>query len=114
MLQSKAGVRAVLVASALLVGGCAPKSEVDPEVRAAAQIVEEKAGPFLDYYAQVVDLAHRHRAEPDSFRIGLEALPGTQLSEAEWKAWTAPYEQDPQPLVTRLEEMIAGLSSRRQ
>lgn len=98
-------------ALALATGGCGDRGpEVDRATRAAARAVDEKAGgTFLDYYEEVLRLAQRHAAEPDSFRAGLDALPGSHLTDEEWEAWTAPYSGDPQPLAERLEKVIADL-----
>ncbi|MEZ5066133.1 MAG: hypothetical protein R3B81_15475 [bacterium] len=78
----------------------APRS---PETLAA----EEKAGDFLAYYDAVVTLSRRYATEPDSFRVHLDALPGSRLTDAEWAAWTAPYRDAPRALADRLESAIA-------
>jgi len=83
---------------------------VDRATLAAARAVDEKAGgTFLDYYEEVLHLAQRYGTQPDSFRVALDALPGSHLTDEEWQAWTAPYGQDPQPLAERLEKVIADL-----
>jgi hypothetical protein len=73
--------------------------------------VEATCGDFLDYYDAVLQAARRHSAEPDSFRAALDSLPGSHLTEDEWRAWTEPYRSDPRRLANRLEEIIADLSS---
>jgi hypothetical protein len=87
--------------------GCA---EERPPRSLETLAVEERAGDFLDYYEEVLHLARRYGAAPDSFRTALEALPGSHLTDAEWDAWTAPYRDDPGALADRLEEVIAELS----
>ncbi len=69
--------------------------------------IEKEAGDFLDYYAEVLRLAQEHAAEPDSFRIALDALPGTHLDEEAWSVWTQPYRDDPRRFSDRLERIIA-------
>lgn len=87
--------------------GCEGKGPVrSPETLA----VEEKAGDFLDYYETVLELSRRHAAWPDSFRAALDSLPGSHLTDEEWKAWTAPYREDPSRMADRLEDVIARLS----
>jgi hypothetical protein len=84
----------------------------DPPKSPETIAVEEKAGDFLDYYANVLRLSHEYSAHPDSFRAALEELPGSHLSEEEWMAWTAPYRNDPREVSERLEKIIAGLKAR--
>jgi hypothetical protein len=103
-----------LALGALGPGGCGRHSgpDVDRDTRAAARAVDRKAGStFLDYYAEVLRLAQRYNAQPDSFRIALDALPGSHLTDGEWKAWTAPYARDPEPLAQRIEKVIADLGA---
>lgn len=105
-------VMAVMVTLVLANGGCVGSrdpSEKTPETVA----VEQKAGDFLAYYAEVLRLARRYAAEPDSFQIALGALPGSHLAEDEWKAWTEPYREHPERLADHLEEVIANLSTSR-
>jgi hypothetical protein len=108
----RSAVMAVLVALVLANGGCVGSRdplEKTPETVA----VEEKAGDFLAYYAEVLRLARRYAAEPDSFQTALGALPGSHLTEDEWKAWTEPYREHPERLADHLEEVIANLSTSR-
>jgi hypothetical protein len=77
------------------------------ETRAA----EAKAGDFLEYYDEVLRLARRYAAEPDSFRTALTELPGSHLTEEEWDAWTEPYAQDPVHLASHVERLLAELAS---
>jgi hypothetical protein len=113
--MTRFGARVVLVvlAGAVLTGsglaGCDAKGPSPPGKSRETLAVEEKAGSFLDYYEQVVVLARRHAAEPDSFRAALDSLPGSHLSPEEWEAWTEPYREDPQTLRNRLEEVMAQL-----
>jgi hypothetical protein len=80
----------------------------EPPVRSPDTLeVEKRAGDFLDYYTRVLELAQAHAAEPDSFRIALDALPGSHLDERDWEAWTRPYREDPSRLADRLERIIA-------
>lgn len=72
--------------------------------------MEAKAGDFADYWAEVLRLARRHAAHPDSFRTALDALPGSHLTDEEWAAWTAPYEAAPHHLADALEEAIATVA----
>ncbi len=96
-------IRCVLAACAL-----AACSRDEPPVKAPDTLeVERQAGDFLDYYAEVLQLAQAHAAEPDSFRIALDALPGSHLDERAWEAWTRPYREDPSRLADRLERIIA-------
>lgn len=83
-------------------GGAPPK---DPATRA----VEERVGDFVDYYDSVLRLARQYAAYPDSFRAGLDSLPGSHLSDEDWEAWTRPYRNDPAALHERLETVIANL-----
>ncbi|GJM45162.1 MAG: hypothetical protein DHS20C21_20040 [Gemmatimonadota bacterium] len=86
----------------------------DAETIAASRAIDEKAGSdFLGYYEDVILLAQRYSAHPDSFRVALEALPGSRLTDEEWEAWVAPYAEDPRPVAAHLEEVIASLSVRR-
>jgi hypothetical protein len=87
---------------------------VDRATREAARAVDEQVGgTFLDYYEEVLRLAHQYGAQPDSFRVALDALPGSHLTDEEWADWTAPYSQDPAPLAERLEKVIAALGAPR-
>jgi hypothetical protein len=101
---------ALLALVALVALGAAdcrePETPRSPETIA----VEEKAGSFLDYYEEVLTLARRHAAHPDSFRAALDSLPGSHLTDEEWRAWTAPYETDAAALAERLEKTIGELS----
>ena len=81
-----------------------------PPKSAETLAVEEKAGDFADYYAEVLRLARRHAAHPDSFRAALDSLPGSHLSEEEWRAWTAPYEDAAGDLATKLEDATATVA----
>ena len=113
------GLGATACALAVLVGagslpGCADDSapRADAETLAAARAIDRKTGStFLDYYEQVVRLAQRHSAYPDSFRVALDALPGSHLTDEEWAAWVAPYTEDPYPVTERLEEVITTLGA---
>jgi hypothetical protein len=97
-------IAATIVAAAL--GGCGDREKV--VVKSADTLaVEARAGVFLDYYTAVLDLAQRHATKPDSFRVALEALPGTHLDDREWEAWTRPYRDAPEGLAERLEKTIA-------
>ena len=69
---------------------------------------------FLDYYEDVTRLARRYAADADSFRIGLDALPGSHLSDEEWSAWTAPYEEEPGRLAERIEQVLTDLAGGRK
>jgi hypothetical protein len=102
--------RAVLLAAVFLLLAGADCREPQPVRSPETLAAEEKAGSFLDYYEEVLKLSRRHAASPDSFRAALDALPGSHLSDREWQAWTAPYEDDAGPLAERLEEVIAELS----
>jgi hypothetical protein len=97
-------VFATIVAAAF--AGCGER-EAPFEKSAETLAVEAEAGDFLDYYAAVLELAQRHASQPDSFRVALEALPGTKLGEREWEAWTRPYRAAPERLAERLEKIIA-------
>ncbi len=100
-------------AFALLVAGCGGDDPgpiaKSPELLA----VEGKAGDFLDYYEEVTRLARQYAADADSFRIGLDALPGSHLTDAEWSAWTAPYEEEPGHLADRIERVLTDLAGGR-
>ena len=94
--------------------GCLGQSgpKADQATLEAARAVDEKVGgTFRDYYGEVLRLAQRYTSEPDSFRVALDALPGSHLTDEQWAAWTAPYAQDPQPLADHLEEVIAELAT---
>lgn len=101
----------IVVAAALALAGCGRGgSRVDRSTRAAARAVDARVGgTFLEYYEDVLRLAQRYSAQPDSFRLALNALPGSHLTEEEWAAWTAPYAGDPEGLARRLERVIAEL-----
>ncbi len=99
-----------MLAQALVSGGCLGSRE-PPEKSPETLAVEEKAGDFLDYYSEVLHLARRHAAEPDSFRAALDSLPGSHLSKEEWRAWTEPYREHPERLADHLEEVIANLAT---
>jgi hypothetical protein len=90
-------------------GACA---DAEPQRSPETLAAERKAGDFLDYYEEVLRLARRHAAFPDSFRTALDSLPGTHLTDEEWQAWTEPYRDDPGRLADRLEDVIADLSVR--
>jgi hypothetical protein len=98
------------VVAMLVAGGFAACSEPRPPRAPETVAVERKAGDFADYYAEVLRLATRHASDPDSFRAALDALPGSHLSEAEWRAWAAPYGETPGELATKLEEAIATVA----
>ncbi len=111
----RAGSMAGLLSVVLLLaaGGCVgegPDLEKSPETMA----VEETAGDFLDFYEEVLRLARHHAADPDSFRISLDGLPGSHLTDEEWEAWTAPYEEEPAHLAARIEEVLTDLASGRK
>jgi len=99
---------ALALAAAGLVASC-KEAEADrgPETIA----VEEKAGDFLDYHAEVLRLAQAYSASPDSFKAALDSLPGSHLTDEEWEAWTEPYREQPGLLADRLEQIIADLST---
>mgnify|MGYP003557604593 CR=1 FL=1 len=100
----------MLLAVALLPpSGCRP-GKVAPPRSPMTQAVEAKAGDFADYWAEVLRLARLHAAHPDSFRVALEALPGSHLTHEEWRAWVGPYEAAPGELATSLEEAIATVA----
>jgi hypothetical protein len=82
----------------------------DPAKSRDTLAVEAKAGDFADYWAEVLKLSRRYIARPDSFRIALEALPGSQLSEAEWNAWVEPYHKDPLRLAGKIERAMAEMT----
>ena len=98
---------------ALLGAVAAGCDEIDqppmPPKSPEALAVEEKAGDFLAYYEEVIVLSRRHAAHPDSFQIALRELPGSNLTDEEWRAWTEPYQNDPRLLTVRLETTIANL-----
>lgn len=101
------------IVAPLVLAACGPEDEprVDAATREAARAVEERVGgTFLDYYTEVVRLSRQYGAEPDSFRIALDALPGSHLSDEDWAAWTAPWSADTEILVERLDEATAGLA----
>lgn len=85
-----------------------PAPERSPETLA----VEAIAGDFLDYYEEVLHLARQYSAQPDSFQIVIDALPGSHLTEEQWEAWTAPHRSNPRELAAHLERVIAELSTR--
>jgi hypothetical protein len=97
--------------------GSAPDVPRSAETRAAdarsaeTRAAEAKAGDFLDYYDEVLRLARRYAAEPDSFRTALTELPGSHLTEEEWDAWTEPYAQDPVHLASHVERLLAEMAS---
>jgi hypothetical protein len=101
----------VLVALALPAGpsGCG-LAERPPPRSAGTRAVDAKAGDFADYWAEVLRLSRRHAAHPDSFRMALDALPGSHLTDDEWAAWTAPYEGAPGSLARSLEEAMATVA----
>ena len=84
-------------------GGALPRKDAD------TRAVEEQVGDFVDYYDSVLRLARQYAAYPDSFRAGLDSLPGSHLSEEDWEAWPRPYRDDPAALHERLETVIANL-----
>jgi hypothetical protein len=100
---------ALLVALAIASGCSQGRKPVEKSPETLA--VEETAGDFLDYYEEVLQLSRRHANQPDSFRVALEALPGSHLSQEEWDAWTAPYREDPGRLADHLEKVIANLAT---
>jgi hypothetical protein len=83
-----------------------------PAKSAETIAVERKAGDFADYWSEVLRLSRRHVAHPDSFRVALDALPGSHLTDEEWDAWTAPYRDDPNRLAARLEEAMSTVTAR--
>jgi hypothetical protein len=106
--EARAGLFALALFTALAAPGCAERA---PVRTAETVAVEERAGDFVDYYAEVLRLAKVHAAAPDSFRAALDALPGSHLSDEEWAAWTAPYREDSEQLADRLEKVIADLAT---
>lgn len=104
---------AALVLSGLLLAtltACSgDESGAPPSKDADTRAVEENVGDFVDYYDSVLRLARQYAAYPDSFRAGLDSLPGSHLSEEDWEAWTRPYRDDPGALHERLETVIANL-----
>ncbi|HMB70385.1 MAG TPA: hypothetical protein VKU85_13800, partial [bacterium] len=93
---------------------CADRStpRADRDALAAAEAIDARTGTtFPDYYEDVVRLAQRYSAHPDSFRAALDSLPGSHLSDEEWEAWVAPHVQDPYGLAYRLEEVITTLAA---
>ena len=98
-----------LVAGATACARDEPPPPKDPETLA----VEAEAGPFLEYYETVVRLARRHAAHPESFRVAVDSLPGTHLSDEEWEAWTRPWREDPEALADRIEDVLADLAGGR-
>ena len=96
-----------------LLAGCLgdDSPQADRNTRRAARAVEERVGgTFLDYYTEVLSLATRYGAQPDSFRAALDAHPGSHLTDEEWAAWTAPYAEDADHLMERLSEVTATAS----
>lgn len=109
--RKRAGLWASAAAALLLaLGGAAACGPGEPVRSAQTLAVEEKAGDFLDYYEEVLRLARRYTAYPDSFQTALDALPGSHLSDEEWEAWTAPYREDAAGMAMRLEAVIADLA----
>ncbi len=106
-----AGAARAVLAVAALAGavGCGPAARPEPR-SAETRAVEARAGDFAAYWAEVLRLARRHAAHPDSFRIALDALPGSHLTDEEWAAWTAPYAEDPGALADSLEAAIATVA----
>jgi hypothetical protein len=112
-LPAALGLAFALALATLGNSGCdrgGSKLEKDPDTLA----VEEKAGDYREYYEQVVRLARVHAAQPDSFRIALDALPGSHLTDEEWEAWTRPYVEEPGALADHLEKVLADLASGRR
>ncbi len=105
--------RAVRVAAAVVVlagaAGCGAGDRPAPR-SAETRAVESKAGDFAAYWAEVLRLARRHAAHPDSFRAAVDSLPGSHLTDEEWAAWTAPYAEDPGTLADSLEAAIATVA----
>lgn len=101
-------VGAALAAALLAVAaGC---HEAEPVRSPETLAVQAKAGDFLDYYEEVLKLSRRYAAFPDSFRVALDSLPGSHLTDEEWKAWTEPYVEESGPLAKRLEQVLADMS----
>jgi hypothetical protein len=100
----------VPILAALVLGAACDRAQPErvrsPETRA----VEARAGDFLEYYEHVLRLAKEHATEPDSFRVALDALPGSHLSDEEWQAWVAPYTDDPVAFADRVESVLADLA----
>lgn len=106
----RAGILGLLgIAAALLLPACRGRDGTPPR-DAAALAVEAKAGRFPDYWAEVLRLSRRYAAHPDSFRAALDALPGSHLTDEEWKAWTAPWETAPGKVAGSLEEAISTVA----
>ena len=110
MASARTLLLAILVPALLLpVAGCRLRDTAPPR-SAETRAVEAKAGDFADYWADVLRLARRHAAQPDSFRIALDRLPGSHLTHEEWRAWVAPYETAPGELADSLEEAITTVA----
>ena len=105
---------ALMLAPASTLVGCGGDAPEPIAKSPATLAAEEKAGDFLDYYENVTRLARRYAADADSFRIGLDALPGSHLSDEEWSAWTAPYEEEPGRLAERIEQVLTDLAGGRK
>jgi hypothetical protein len=114
MTASRIVTRAAALAGGIVfaLAGAACDKEAPAVPRSAeTRAAEAKAGDFLDYYDEVLRLARRYAAQPDSFRTALTELPGSHLTEEEWDAWTEPYAQDPVHLASHVEELLAELAS---
>jgi hypothetical protein len=96
--------------AAILAAGCDARKSTAKSPETIA--VENRAGDFLEYYGEVLRLSQEYAAQPDSFRAAIDSLPGSHLTEEEWKAWIAPYGDDPREVADRLEKIIAGLKPR--
>jgi hypothetical protein len=101
----------LLLWSGLVVMGLGCGDDETLERAPATLAVEAEVGDFLDYYSTVLHLSARHSAHPDSFRVALDSLPGSHVTDDEWEAWTAPYREHPNLLAGHLEEVIAELRS---
>lgn len=91
--------------------GCGRSAPSAPKTQDTIR-VEAVAGDFLSYYAEVLRLSQTHAAQPDSFRIALDALPGSHLGPEDWEAWTRPWREDPNRFVERVEGVFADLKPR--
>lgn len=90
-----------------MISGCRdelPPPVIPPETAK----LEDRAGPFLEYYEQVLRLAQRHAAHPDSFKLALDAMPGSHLDARAWDTWTQRERTNPKLFAEKLEAIIAA------
>lgn len=104
-------VTAWIIGVVAVIAGCG-RLEGNPARSTETAEVERKAGDFADYWVEVLRLSRRHSAHPDSFAAALRQLPGSQLTEEEWEAWTKPYREDPRGLAAKLEEAMSTTAGR--